>query len=205
MRSDSPSFQLVKHIPSISSLHCIEEAKYASTSLLHDLTRGEASLEMSKVTTAFFKEIEVEVEKVLRQRLRLVQYTKLAKLDLEKSVCQKKGYSLLDLKLYGGSEEGGIKIPEPQEKINYSIVDRKEPDGYLSSSIVSMSSSESLHTVNSLPGATLDMERLQKLVTSLMHHKYGFEFSQKVGLDAYPDYDESTCIFRPMDLGTILR
>ena len=55
------------------------------------------------------------------------------------------------------------------------------------------------------PAATLGMERLQVLVTNLMTHEYGFEFSTPLDLKDFPAYRPGKSKYQPMDLGTILR
>ncbi|CAB9496109.1 Transcription factor [Seminavis robusta] len=67
------------------------------------------------------------------------------------------------------------------------------------------SSVSALQEPNESPAATLDMECLQVLVTSLMTHEYGFEFSTPVDLRKYPDYKENESKYKPLDLGSILR
>jgi len=58
---------------------------------------------------------------------------------------------------------------------------------------------------STLPGATLEMERLQVLVTNLMDHEYGIEFSTPVDLSAFPETCKNDTKYRPIDLGTILK
>ena len=67
------------------------------------------------------------------------------------------------------------------------------------------SSISTLQDNNESPGATLDMECLQVLVTSLMTHECGYEFTTPLDLTRFPDYDEKTSKYRPLDLGTVLR
>ena len=74
------------------------------------------------------------------------------------------------------------------------------------STLPAPSSMTSLHsTASSKGGATLEMERLQELVTNLLTHEYGSEFSTPLNLADFPGYDPEESKYHPSDLGSILR
>ena len=90
-----------------------------------------------------------------------------------------------------------------------SLLDMTFENESKASSVSTLPAPSSMSSIRSAAsskgGATLEMERLQKLVTDLLNHEYGSEFSTPLNMLDFPGYNEAEAKNHPCDLGSILR